>query len=57
MSPVNQAGSVSEISNHRSFPSVHMRRSASPVTEIAIFATEISTVTRLEIFTPAQLPE
>ena len=50
MSPVDRAGSVSEISPRHSFlykkfRCVHMRRRAGPVTEISVFATEIS-VTR-----------
>ena len=56
MRPVNRAGSVSEISLHYAFlckikvkfRCVHMRRRASPDTEISVFATEIS-VTGLEI--------
>ena len=47
------AVSVSEISPRHSFLyknfDVHMRRRADPVTEISVFATEIS-VTELEIF-------
>ena len=53
MSPVNRAGSVSKISPHHYFLcknfDIHMRMQASPVTEILVFATEIS-VTGLEIF-------
>ena len=56
MSPVNRAGSVSEISPRDSFLSisvlkhrcVHMRGRAGPVTEISVFATEIS-VTGIKI--------
>ena len=55
MSPVDRAGSVSEISPRsplfslQKFRYVHMRRRAGPVTEISVFATEIL-VTKLEIF-------
>ena len=56
MSPVDRAGSVSKISSRRSFLYKNfdvfikiMRRQAGPVTEISVFATEIS-VTELEIF-------
>ena len=54
MSPVNRAGSVSEIFGSPLFPlqkfrCVHRRRRASPVAEISVFATEIS-VTELKIF-------
>ena len=53
MSPVDRACSVFEISPRHSFLyknfDVHMRRRAGPVTEIFVFATEIS-VTELEIF-------
>ena len=50
MSPVDRAGSVSEISPRHSFlyKNFDMRRWAGPVTEILVFATEIS-VTELEI--------
>ena len=54
MRPVNRAGSVSEMSPHYAFlckikfRCVHMRRRASPDTDISVFATEIS-VTGLEI--------
>ena len=50
MSPVNRAGSVSEISPRHSFlRCVHMRGGAGPVTEISVFATDIS-VTGMKIF-------
>ena len=50
MSPVNRAGSVSAIFVLRhSFLRVHMRSHAGPVTDISVFATEIS-FDRDEIF-------
>ena len=54
MSPVDRAGSVSDISPSHSFlcknidVRVHMRGRAGPVTEISVFATEIS-VTGIKI--------
>ena len=54
MSPVDRAGPVSEISPHSYFlckncGCVHMRRRASPVTEISVSTTEIS-ATGMKIF-------
>ena len=58
MSPVNRAGSVSEISPRHSFACKNMRGRAGPVTEISVFATDIS-VTGMKIShmnTPARSP-
>ena len=42
MSPVNRAGSVSEISTRHSFLRKHLRSRPGAVIEISVFATEIS---------------